>query len=353
MFREANNRKVRGRKRRLLLKIGVVLCALFIVAVTVAWMFPGFVESPGFLEPDSRVALYAPASGVVRSGELKDGLYVNRGDVILVIDQEWTLWNLKRVRQEIVDNRENLALQKVILERFMEQRSVEEEELRRLLELEKSLVELTPQVNVIRRQYNYDSFFASAEREQAEIEQKIEEISRKGLALLLEEELWERRLSRYRLSVPVSGTFYTLRTLLPEARDELLPEVGPGYYVDEGGLLGYVIPDDSIKVVIRIPQAHVARLKVGQHVLVSMAALPAWRFRPLYGKLVSVSPVASAGYFRGKVEISSVGRTNEEIKNLYFGDLVARIRVSEISGHGWLYYLWESWTVLINSIGEY
>ena len=70
-------------------------------AVTLAWMNTGFVECSGYLEPDSWHPLYAYSEGLVKKGSLEDGMTVIKGSRLILLDDEWPGWNVKRVIQEL------------------------------------------------------------------------------------------------------------------------------------------------------------------------------------------------------------------------------------------------------------
>ncbi|MCK5737234.1 MAG: hypothetical protein KAH21_12190, partial [Spirochaetaceae bacterium] len=188
-------------RKKWLLPVLMILTVLFGAGITLIWMNTGFVECAGFLEPDLWVPLYAGSEGLVKQGKLEDGMIVNNGDQLLLLDDQWPRWNIERILQEqgvletkITAGEHNLAL-------FSIHREIEETEFRRIISSDQLLFDnASLTMNELEHDmYLYQTFSAGASRELAALEQSINIDSQKIKALNNERVLWETRLKETRI----------------------------------------------------------------------------------------------------------------------------------------------------------
>ena len=329
-------------------------------AVTLALMNPGFVECTGYLEPDGWVPLYARSDGSISYGNLEDGMKVTRGELLIVLDDQWPRWNLKRIGQEqkILEIEISFLEQSLIL--FSDHREIEEGELLRLMDADRRLLENSSLTRneLLHTEYLYHTFIAGADREESDLEQVLLLDKLKVESLRVEKILWESRLDECRITAPVSGCFYSAETVLSGSAVGLAPSFGPGRRVESGRLLGYLIPEGGMRAHIEIPQHRISGCRPGQPVLLSVDARPQWRFAPVRGRLASIMTVASGGVFHGTVNLSASEQTLVELRNLSCGNLTARIDIRGRKESGeeesrWVTVrLWEKWTIMVNSFGK-
>lgn len=347
-------------KSHWLFPVIAVAAVLIGAAITLAWMKPGFVECSGYLEPDGWVPLYSSGDGPIRSGSLEDGMDVNEGDLLIVLDDQWPRWNVKRVDQE----QQNLEIEISFLEQslilFSKHRDIEEKELLRLMDADRRLMEnASLTLNELQHtEYLYHTFIAGADREESNLEQALKLDRLKMKSLRTEQVLWESRLDECRMRAPVSGKFFSVETVLSGVSYGLIPTIGPGRNIESGRLFGYLIPEGGMQAHIEIPQHRISVCRPGQSVLLSVDARPQWRFAPVSGRLTSVLTVASGDVFHATVDLSASDQTIGELRELSCGNLTARIdiRNRRDSGYGVSFRftarVWEHWIMMVNSVGN-
>ena len=328
-------KQVRRIRKRWLFPGLITAAVLFAAGVTLFWMNAGYVECSGYLEPDTWYPLYLKSEGTVKEGILRDGMRVYRGGVLLELDDTWPRWNLDRINQE--QSALEMSIEEGESERrlFQVHREIEEEELQRIISADTSLFEnASLTLNELKHdEYLYKTFSAGADRELQSLNNDIAEGRRKGASLNIEKQLWENRLKDCRVNAVESGVFFTAQTVLGGVSTGLLPPVGPGRQLEAGRLLGYIIPDKGMQAHIEIPQRRIASCREGQQVLLSVEARPSWRYPPVKGSLLSITPLASGGYFHAVVSIETSGADLEVLKSLICGNLTARIMIHPLFGN--------------------
>jgi hypothetical protein len=195
--------------------------------------------------------------------------------------------------------------------------------------------------------YLYRSFVAGAEREDSELKLAREQVIMNIRGLQIQETYWLQEIEEKRLTAPVSGTYFSVDAVHGEGGTPMVPGIGPGWALETGQLVGYLIPADSMRACIEIPQHKIEDCQTGQTVLMVPAARSSWRNPPLTGRLKSVLPVAGGGSFSAVVELTITGETMDEIRSLSCGSLIARIDVRgrKINPGS----LWIRWMTEVNS----
>ena len=309
-----------------------------------AWLFPGYIECRGYTEPANWAALYAPGSGAVAEGILTDREYVERGENLLVLDDTWIRHNLRRIDGRL----DFLVAEKQYfedrLELFTSHREVEVGELHRLRETDR-LLEQSSSVSRnqrLRSEYLYRSFVAAALREEADFRHSLNQNRDRTKELELERDLWTVRLDRCFLAAPVSGIFFSSESVFTPEGAAFIPAPGPGRRLEEGDLLGYIVPDENIEVYVRIPENRAGECRPGQRVLL----IPDSRSRGdrtlVEGRLLSISSMAAGG------SVEAVVRIDAFDIDFICGGLSARIDTRERNSTGFIAGLWESWVFLVN-----
>ena len=325
---------------------------LIIGSVTVAWLKPGFVECRGFLEPESWTPIYALSEGVIVRCELKDGIPIDKDELLVEWDAEWPLWNLNRIAGERIEEESELTYLRQRLKLFGAHRDIEAGELQRLAENNRILHDSSSLTTseYLRSVYRREAFEAGAEREAADLVRELERVSENLDVLAAEELLWRSRLDDCRLTSPISGRFYFAESVYSNGLQVLIPPLGSGRRVDSGRLLGYMIPECGMVARIEIPQRFIHQCLPGQRVLLSLDARPTWAYPPLEGILTSVSDLSAGGFIAAAVEISHDESGEADTPALLnCADLTARIDVRACSAQKWPARTWERFVLLVNS----
>lgn len=344
----ADKKTIRRRRLPILLAILIVTIS---GGITLAWLRPGFVECSGYLEPVGWIPLYTASDGLVIRCELQDGMTVNKGEILVEMDDEWPGWNLERINQELNTIEAEIAFLEQSLELFSHHRDIEEEELRRLRSADLRLLENSSlsRYEYERSEYLYRTFIAGADRDEADFRQQVLLSRFKAASLKLEAELWQERLDECRIAAPESGIYYSIESVQSSSPANLIPNLGPGRRLDSGTLIGYLIPDRGMEARIRIPQQQISRCHPGQNVLLSIDARPLWRFKPVTGRLVSIVSILSGGSFVGTVELMMSEETLKDLKNLSGGDLTASIDINDRTSQRLMARVWDYWSVGVNT----
>jgi len=300
-------------------------------ALTLMWMGPGFVDCPGRLLPKDRVPVFAPEGGVIRSSTLRDGRFVRQGEVLMVLEDSWPRRNLEILRIESAALRSSLTALEEGLELFRALRTVEEAELRRLVENDRVLFESAAlsRAELARSAYRLEAYRAQADRDEAELRSSGMEIRHQLAAKEVETALWSERLDRCRLSAPISGRFFVESSDPSRWSADGFDDRQSGEWVERGRLLGYLIPGTGMEARILIPQNRISRCRPGQEVRMTLEARPQWRYGPINGRLGRVEALAVDGAFPAVVEIHDDPDVLDELQNLGCADLRARIDVRE------------------------
>jgi|GEM_PF-2421237 len=322
--------KLRPRaQKKWLLPVLMVTMVLAGGGITLVWMNTGFVECSGYLEPDSWVPLYAGSDGLVKHGTLEDGMDVIKGERLLLLDDEWPKWNIKRIHQEYSGLKSEISAGERSLALFSSHRNIEEEELSRIIASDLLLFKNSslPLNDLKHDEYLYRAFCAGAEREQEALKQSIS-IGRQNLAALKAEQfLWELRLKDTRVLSPGNGVFFSVETVLTGVSAGMVPPVGPGRQIESGQLLGYIIPMGGMMAHIEIPQHRIDGCRPGQRVLLSVDARPQWRYPPVEARLTTITNMASKGVFHAAVTLDVSEETLEDLQALGCGNVTARIEI--------------------------
>lgn len=334
------------------------LIGIFILAAGLlipAWLLPGFVECRGYLEPSDWVAVYAPEDGTVSEGYLADGMEIQAGEVLLILDESWPAYNLQRIERELLSLQGEFAYLTRRLRLFSSHRDIEAGELSRLSEADR-LLEAASSVSrsdVIHSEFLYEDFIAGSNREELDLLRALMRNRDARENLKSEERLWHDRVDDCRLTCPVSGTFYTAESVFSGHSTAFLPPLGPGRRLESGNLLGYVVPGDGFEVGIHIPEKEAGRCHTGQRVLLIPDSRPRSSYPPIEGQMILLSPLASFGIVCAVVEIPGLA-SSASIESggvLFCGGVTARIDTRGRFSEGYLAGLWERWVLLVNPPG--
>ena len=320
--------------------------------VTLVWMNTGFVECSGYLEPDSWVPLYAGSDGLVKKGILEDGMAVIKGERLLLLDDEWPKWNIKRIHREYSGLESEISTGERSLALFSYHRKIEEEELRRIITADQLLFDNSSlTLNDLKHdEYLYRTFCAGADREQEAIKQSISAGKQNLSALNVEQLLWELRLKETRVPAPETGVFFSVETVLTGASAGMIPPVGPGRRIESGRLLGYIIPEGGMQAHIEIPQHRIDGCRPGQRVLLSVDARPQWRYPPVEARLATITNMASKGVFHAVVSLDVSEETLGDLQTLGCGNVTARIEIR--NNRRIKLKILERWSLAVSPIGR-
>jgi len=346
---------IKNRQRVRTIKLLPVLMVTLVIAgggITLVWMNTGFVECSGFLEPDSWVPLYAGSDGLVKKGALEDGMTVIQGERLLLLDDEWPKWNIRRIHRELNGLESEISAGERSLTLFSYHRDIEEEELRRIITADQLLFDnFSLTLNDLKHdEYLYHTFCAGADREQEALKQSISTDRQNLESLKTEQILWELRLKETRVLSPETGVFFSVETVLSGASAGMVPLIGPGRHIESGRLLGYIIPGRGMQAHIEIPQHRIDGCREGQRVLLSVDARPQWRYPPVEARLSSITNMASKGVFHAAVCLDVSEETLEDLKALGGGNITARIEIRQ--NRRFKLKVLERWSMALTSIGR-
>jgi RND family efflux transporter MFP subunit len=254
-------------------------------------------KSPGEAVTDRKVVMKTEVAGVVKELAAREGLHVKAGDVLVVLDDE--RYRLAREKQEA----SRLRLLSEML-------------------LEKQFGQLTPQLNATPEKIaKVKEDFAAAEARfrkglisQADFEKasndyemnlieaglKKEEVmaASKGLTQAeIDVKTAELDLEKTKIKAPFAGVITDIK-------------VSPGEHLEAGRDLFTLVNINEIKVIAKVLESEVGKMRIGREVDLRFSAYPDKVFR---GTVEAISPIVNPEDKTCAVHVV-VGNPQEEIK---------------------------------------
>ncbi len=255
-------------------------------------------KSPGEAVTERRIALKAEVAGVIKKLNVEEGRHVKRGDLLVELgDQEY------RLRLETAEARRLKALSSLLLEnQFAPQ--VQESKSSNAERLKKSKEDFEKAEALFNKGLLSRADFEKAQKDYElvliETGMKKEEIqaASKGLTEAeVEVKIARMELEKTKILAPFAGIITGIK-------------VSPEEHIENGRELFTLVDINEIKVIARVLESEVGKMRVGREVDMRFSAYPEKVFK---GKVAAISPVINPEDKTCAVHIV-VGNPQEEIK---------------------------------------
>jgi len=255
-------------------------------------------KSPGEAVTERRIALKAEVAGVIKKLDVQEGRHVKRGDLLVELgDQEY------RLRLETAEARRLKALSSLLLENqfaplVQEAKSSKVERLNKSKEdFEKAEAlfnkGLLSRTDFEKAQKDYESVLIETGMKKGEIQ-----AASKGLTEAeVEVKIARMELEKTKILAPFAGIITGIK-------------VSPEEHIETGRELFTLVDIREIKVIARVLESEVGKLRVRREVDLRFSAYPEKVFK---GKVAAISPVINPEDKTCAVHIV-VGNPQEEIK---------------------------------------
>ena len=246
------------------------------------------VVAPGKLQPIGDVkTIQMPVGGVLQTMLVKDGQRVNKGQVLLRLDNEATLDRQESLRTTITAKQAQLRLKQVELARYLNLNDTEQTVTRQNLVLETEILQRLEVLKAVgasaELQYlqqrnkvrEVDGELAKLKvdrlRQIAILEQALEQI--KGELADLGSKLTELQVNiRYQdVRSPVDGVVFDLKP------------TGPGFVAQGSEPVMKIVPYDALQAKVEIESSDIGFVRVGRPADISIDSFPATDFGVLLG----------------------------------------------------------------------
>jgi HlyD family secretion protein len=257
------------------------------------------VVAPGKLEPIGDVkTIQVPVGGVLDSLLVKEGQRVNKGQVLLRLDNEASLEREQGIQKTIAAKQQQLRLKEVELQRYLTLNDTEQLVLRQNLQLEREILDrlgslrqvgATPELQYLQQRNKVREVQGSLartvvdrQRQLAILEQSVQQL--RGELADLESRRTELRVNlRYQdIRSPVDGLVFDLK-----------PK-GPGFVAQGSEPVMKIVPFNNLKANVEIDSSKIGFVKVGRPADISIDSFPAVDFGVLHGTVKRIGSDALA-----------------------------------------------------------
>jgi hemolysin D len=293
---QANREDIGLQQSRFLVRT-IIWTLMGTTAAAIAWLALAktdeVVVAPGKLEPVGDVkTVQMPVGGVLEQVLVKDGQRVNRGQVLLRLDNETTLDRQGSIRASIAAKEQQLRLKQVELRRYQALNDTEESVLRRNLQLER---EILGRLDILKRAG------ASAELQYLQQRNKVREV---------EGEIEKVRVDRLRQTAILEQSIQQLTGELADLRSKLtelsvniryqdvrspvdgvvfdLKPTGPGFVAQGSEPVMKIVPFSALQAKVEIDSSDIGFVRVGKPVEIAIDSFPSTDFGVLRGVLSGV-----------------------------------------------------------------
>ncbi len=295
--RVQSNREELGLQQSRFLVRAIIWCLMGTTGAALAWLALAktdeIVIAPGKLEPIGNVkTVQMPAGGVLDELLVKEGERVQKGQVLMRLDNEATLDRQASTRQGIAAKQEQLQLKQLELTRYLSLNDTEQQVLRRNLVLEGQILE---------RLESLKSSGAAAELQVLQQSNKVREVEgelekvqvdrHRQTAILQQQiqqlngELAELRSRLTELSVNIR--YQDLRSPVDGLVFDLKPK-GAGFVAQTSEPVMKIVPFSDLQAKVEIASSDIGFVRVGKPVDISIDSFPSTDFGVLEGKLKSI-----------------------------------------------------------------
>jgi hemolysin D len=295
--RVQSNREELGLQQSRFLVRTIIWTLMGTTGAALAWLALAQTEevvvAPGKLEPIGNVkTVQMPAGGVLDELLVKEGERVQKGQVLIRLDNEATIDRQASTKQSIAAKEEQLKLKRLELTRYLSLNDTEQQVLRRNLGLEGQILD---------RLESLKSSGAAAELQVLQQNNKVREI---------EGELEKVRVDRHRQTAilqqqiqQLNGELADLRSRLTELSVSIryqdvrspvdglvfdLKPKGSGFVAQTSEPVMQIVPFSDLQAKVEIASSDIGFVRVGKPVDISIDSFPATDFGVLEGTLKSV-----------------------------------------------------------------
>lgn len=251
------------------------------------------VVAPGKLEPIGAVkTIQVPVGGVLDEILVKDGQRVTKGQVLLRLDSETTKDREIGLQKTIAAKKQQLALKKVELQRYLGLNDTEQAVLRQNLVLEREILDrfaglqrngasaelqVLQQRNKVREvEGDLAKTTMDRQRQMAILQQQVEQL--RGELADLQSKLTELRVTiRYQdIRSPVDGVVFDLKP------------TGPGFVAQGSEPVMKIVPYNNLRAKVEIDSSKIGFVSVGKPVDLSIDSFPSSDFGVLHGTVTRI-----------------------------------------------------------------
>ena len=251
------------------------------------------VVAPGKLQPIGDVkTIQMPVGGVLETMLVKDGQRVNKGQVLLRLDNEATLDRQGSLRTTITAKQAQLRLKQVELARYLNLNDTEQTVTRQNLVLE---TEILQRLEVLK------AVGASAELQYLQQRNKVREVDGELAKLkvdrlrqiaILEQALEQIKgeladLGSQLIELQVNIRYQDVRSPVDGVVFDLKP-TGPGFVAQGSEPVMKIVPYDALQAKVEIESSDIGFVRVGRPADISIDSFPATDFGVLLGTVKGI-----------------------------------------------------------------
>ena len=251
------------------------------------------VVAPGKLQPIGDVkTIQMPVGGVLETMLVKDGQRVNKGQVLLRLDNEATLDRQESLRTTITAKQAQLRLKQVELARYLNLNDTEQSVTRQNLVLE---TEILQRLEVLK------AVGASAELQYLQQRNKVREVDGELAKLkvdrlrqiaILEQSLEQIKgeladLGSQLIELQVNIRYQDVRSPVDGVVFDLKP-TGPGFVAQGSEPVMKIVPYDALQAKVEIESSDIGFVRVGRPADISIDSFPATDFGVLLGTVKGI-----------------------------------------------------------------
>lgn len=295
--RVQSNRDELGLQQSRFLVRTIIWVLLGTTGAAVAWLALArtdeVVVAPGKLEPVGAVkTVQMPVGGVLEEMLVKDGQRVQKGQILLRLDNEATVDRQTSIRQGIAAKQQQLLLKQLELRRYLTLNDTEQQVLGRNLMLERQILDrlaslqksgATAELQYLQQRNRVREVEGEIEkvrvdrlRQTAILEQAVQQI---------EGELADLRSKLTELSVNIR--YQDLRSPVDGVVFDLKPK-GAGFVAQSSEPVMKIVPFSALQAKVEIDSDNIGFVRVGRPVEISIDSFPSTDFGVLQGSLSSV-----------------------------------------------------------------
>jgi hemolysin D len=251
------------------------------------------VVAPGKLQPIGDVkTIQMPVGGVLQTMLVKDGQRVNKGQVLLRLDNEATLDRQESLRTTITAKQAQLRLKQVELARYLNLNDTEQSVTRQNFVLE---TEILQRLEVLK------AVGASAELQYLQQRNKVREVDGELAKLkvdrlrqiaILEQALEQIKgeladLGSQLIELQVNIRYQDVRSPVDGVVFDLKP-TGPGFVAQGSEPVMKIVPYDALQAKVEIESSDIGFVRVGRPADISIDSFPATDFGVLLGTVKGI-----------------------------------------------------------------
>jgi len=291
------NREELGLQQSRFLARTIIWVLLGTTGAAIAWLALAktdeVVVAPGKLEPIGDVkTVQMPVGGVLEQMLVKDGQRVNKGQILLRLDNEATVDRARSIREGIAAKQLQLQLKQLELRRYQALNDTEQRVLGRNLELERV---------ILQRIASLEKSGATAELQYLQQRNKVRDV---------EGEIEKTKVDRLRQTAIIEQAIQQLQGELSDMRSKLteltvnlryqdlrspvdgvvfdLKPKGPGFVAQTSEPVMKIVPFSALQAKVEIDSSDIGFVRLGRSVDISIDSYPATDFGVLLGTLTSI-----------------------------------------------------------------